>query len=297
ETGADPLAGVPARGFSIAEKAALWADNAADLSEEAIQRRWRPATDIPWETIETLPDEIERAMCQLCTYFCEKALLAGDVVGKWLPEMSYGYHEVKVYLAAAEFDAARHFEVFRKRALCNGGGMGLQSPGYFHRGIIDARAWTETSIVLHILSNSFLMGLYQLGEYVAHSEAEANIFRLCMQDIARQIAYGVQHLRYFLVRKQERRQEVHTYLNKAEAIMAFEEDRDTPLREDMIILLGGGLGKEQVLDGVRKLDSFRRRWVRDYLARLAAAGLPERREKLHPSLRRYAQEPLAAGAT
>ncbi|HEU4758412.1 MAG TPA: hypothetical protein VFT91_00360, partial [Dehalococcoidia bacterium] len=294
--GAYPIEGVPSMGYTIYEKAELWADNCADLYEEAIQRRWRPATDIPWEKVETLPDEIERAMCQLCTLFCEKALLAGDVVGKWLPEMSYGYHEVKVYLATAEFDAARHFEVFRKRALSNGGGMGIQSPGYFHRAIIDARAWTETSAVLHILSNSFLMGLYQAGEYAAHNEAEARIFRLCMQDIARQLAYGVQHLKYFLLRHHDRRAEVHTYFNKGEAIMVYEQEQDTPLREALIILLGGGLSKEQVLDGTRKLEYFKRRWVRDYLARLAAAGLPERRERLHPALRAYAEEPEPARA-
>src|SRR2546426_7751151 len=46
--GASPLAGVPPMGYSIYEKAELWADNAADLYEEAIQRRWRPSTDIAW---------------------------------------------------------------------------------------------------------------------------------------------------------------------------------------------------------------------------------------------------------
>src|SRR3989304_2222787 len=45
--GAYPIAGVPAMGYSIYEKAELWAENVADLYEEAIQRRWRPATDIP----------------------------------------------------------------------------------------------------------------------------------------------------------------------------------------------------------------------------------------------------------
>src|SRR5712692_1372421 len=142
--GAFPLAGVPPMGYSIYEKAELWADNAADLYEEAIQRRWRPSTDIAWNTIEPLADEIERAMCQLCTHMCERALLSGDIIGRWLPEMSYGYHEVKLYLSTAAYDAAQHFEVFRKRALSNGGGMGMQSPGYFHRAIIDARAWKET---------------------------------------------------------------------------------------------------------------------------------------------------------
>lgn len=292
--GAHPLPGVPSMGYSIYEKAELWADNAADLYEEAIQRRWRPATDIPWETIEPLPDEIERSMCQVCTHLCEKALLAGDVVGKWLPEMSYGYHEVKLYLATAEFDAARQFEVFRKRAMCNGGGMGMQSPGYFHRVIIDARAWTETSVILHILSNSITMGIYQIGSYVAHNEAESLMFRLCMQDTARQIAYGIQHLKYFLARHQERRPEVHNYLNKAEAVYAFEESKDTPLREALMILLGGGVGKDQLLDGARKLEYFKARWVRDYVARLAAAGLPERAQKIHPTLRKYVPQPEEA---
>ena len=172
----------------------------------------------------------------------------------------------------------------------------MQSPGYFHRAIFDARNWTETSVALHILSNSFLMGLYQVGEYVAHSEAEALIFRLSMQDIARQIAYGVQHLKYFLLRKIDRRPEVHTYLNKAEAIMAYEDEQDTPRREALIILLGGGLSKEQVQEGVSKLDYLKRRWMRDYLTRLAAAGLPERREHLHPALKRYLVEPAVAQA-
>jgi hypothetical protein len=294
--GAYPIAGVPSMGYSIYEKAELWADNAPDLYEEAIQRRWRPATDIPWDTVQTLPDEIERATCQLCTYFCEKALLAGDVVGKWLPEMSYGYHEIKLYLATAEFDAARQFEVFRKRALSNGGGMGVQSPGYFHRAIIDARVWSETSAILHILSNSFLIGLYQVGEYVAHSEAESLIFRLCMQDVSRQIAYGVQHLKYLLLRKQQKREEIHSYLNKAEAVWVYDDEQDVPLREALIILLGGGISKEQILDGVRKLEYFKRRWVRDYVARLAAAGVPERRDRLHPLLKKYLVEPAVAQA-
>jgi hypothetical protein len=117
-----------------------------------------------------------------------------------------------------------------------------------------------------------------------------------MQDVARQLAYGVQHLKYFLMRKHDRRAEVHNFLNKAEAVFAFEEDHDTPLREALIILLGGGIGDQQVAEGASKLEYFRRRWVRDYVARLAAAGLPERREKLHPSLRKYIEEPAAAAA-
>ena len=117
-----------------------------------------------------------------------------------------------------------------------------------------------------------------------------------MQDVGRQLAYGAQHLKYFLMRKLDRREEVHSYLNKAEAVMVYDEEKDTPLREALIILLGGGVAKEQILDGVRKLEYFKRRWVRDYLARLAAAGLPERRERIHPLLKKYVEEPVAQAA-
>jgi hypothetical protein len=294
--GAYPLAGVAPMGYSIYEKAELWSDNAADLYEEAIQRRWRPATDIPWNSIEPLSDEVERAMGQLCTHLCERGLLAGDIVGRWLPEMSYGYHEVKLYLSTAAFDYARQFEVFRKRAMCNGGGLGLQGPGYFHRAIIDARAWTEASTVLNILAASQVMGLLEIGAYAAHNEAESLICRMVMQDVGRQMAYGVGHLRYFLSKKIERRLEIHNYLNKAEAVWAFDDEKDVPLREALIILLGGGTKEEQITDGMAKLEYFRARWVRDYLGRLAAAGFPERKQKLHPSLKKYVEEPAEAAA-
>ncbi|PKB59836.1 MAG: hypothetical protein BZY65_02880 [SAR202 cluster bacterium Ae2-Chloro-G2] len=119
--GAYPMPGVPPIGYGIREKRDLWADNAADLYEEAIQRRWSPATDIQWDTIEPLNDDVEASVCQLCTMLCQHANTEIETLGSWLHQMSYGYHEVKLFLASEMFDAARHYEVFRKRALSNGG--------------------------------------------------------------------------------------------------------------------------------------------------------------------------------
>ena len=210
--------------------------------------------------------------------------------------MSYGYHEVKLCLSAQELDYARQFEVFRKRAHSNGGGMLIQSPGYFHRAVIDARSWNEASISMHIVSASAVMGLYQIGAFVAHNEAESKMFQYAMEDTARQLAYGIGHLKYFLLKHQERRPEVHAYLNKHEAVWQFEWERDQPLREALVILLGGGTSDDQVLDGQRKLEYFTQRWVRDYVARLAAAGVPERAEKLHPAFKKYMPQPEEAAA-
>ena len=48
--GAVPIPGVEGMGYSIFQKQEVWSDACAHLYEEAIQRRWRPATDVPWDT-------------------------------------------------------------------------------------------------------------------------------------------------------------------------------------------------------------------------------------------------------
>ncbi|HEY2485640.1 MAG TPA: hypothetical protein VGI36_10850, partial [Candidatus Binataceae bacterium] len=60
--------GLPSLGFTLNEKAEVWADNAAELYEEAVARQWSSARDIPWSELKPLPDDLERAMCQLCTF-------------------------------------------------------------------------------------------------------------------------------------------------------------------------------------------------------------------------------------
>src|SRR3990170_823346 len=174
--GAMPIPGVEGMGYSIYQKQEVWSDNCADLYEEAIQRRWRPATDVPWDSIEPLPDDIERAFCQICTHLSEQAQLEGDVLAGWLPEISYGYHEVKVYLSTVIFECARHVEAFRKRALANGGGLGIQSPGWGFRSIVDARNYTEMACIQFLLHDSFTLTQLRYGEMLARSKAEKTIF-------------------------------------------------------------------------------------------------------------------------
>ena len=42
--------------------------------------------------------------------------------------------------------------------------------------------------------------LFRHGEFLAPTEVEKKIFRLCMQDEARHVGYGTLHLKYFLKR-------------------------------------------------------------------------------------------------
>ena len=61
--GAFHVPGVPRLEFyPLSKKEDIWADNAGSLYEEAIQRRWMAHLDVPWDSLEPLPRELELSM-------------------------------------------------------------------------------------------------------------------------------------------------------------------------------------------------------------------------------------------
>ncbi len=274
--------GAMSMGYSVSSKAEVWSDNLGILYEEAIQRRWRPSTDIPWESLEPLPDDVERAICQLCTELCEYHYMVIVALGKWIREICYGFHEAKLFLSSVLFDTGVHFEAFRKRALANGGGLGVQSPGQRLVPIRDAQNYSEMAALVFLLNDSFVQSLYTLGAGLAQNEADARLFGLAAQDKTRHLAYGVAHLRYLLEHEPDRRGEMHKYLQKGEEYLTKEIDKYPPSREALAILLGGGV--RQIGDGFRKLKDFRRKQVSAYMGRLESAGLDDHLPRLWPPM-------------
>jgi hypothetical protein len=282
--GAVPIPGVEGMGYSIFEKQEVWSDACAKLYEEAIQRRWRPATDVPWDSIQPLPDDLERAICQICTHISEKEQMEADVLGKWEPEISYGYHEVKLYLATTIFENARAVEVFRKRALSNGGGLGVQATGWAFRSVVDARNFTEMSSIQMVLLDGLTLTQFAYGEKYAKNPAEQFIFAHCLQDKARHVAYGITHMKYALLDKPDRREEIQRYLDKGETMMLMDDRKDPSTREAFAIYFGGG--KDNIAEGLHIYDQMRKTAVQQYLARLKWATL-DRSERLNGELKAY----------
>jgi hypothetical protein len=110
-------------GYTYNEKYQVWAENVVPLYEEAVARQWSATRDIPWDELKQLPEDIERAQCQIATLLTEIEMIASDFPAKWLWQMNQHFHEVKMFLCTQAMDEARHLEVFRKRALANGGGL------------------------------------------------------------------------------------------------------------------------------------------------------------------------------
>ncbi len=266
--------GVAIGGYYLRHKSDLWADNAAELYEEAISRRWSSAESIPWEKCRGLPDDVEMAIAQVSTELSQQASIEIEVVSSWLQQMSYGYHEVKVFLATENFDAGRHFEVFRKRALVNGGGLGLESPGQVNRMLLESRAgWTETSLLVHILRGVFTRTVYRYLAAYAPTEVEMLIGRRAAQDKTRHIAYAMQHIKYAVNHVPGQGRAFNAGLTQAE-LVAARDDADPVLWECLACIFGGGVRGMDA--GMKVVARLRRTYVEDYLQRLAWIGIDHR---------------------
>ncbi|MEE9277105.1 MAG: ferritin-like domain-containing protein [Dehalococcoidia bacterium] len=270
----------PRMGYVIEEAVETYSESAALLYDEAVARQWSSATDIPWETIEELPEAMERAMCQLCTSLTEVEFIAGDVPGRWLPKISADHFESALFLMTQVMDEARHTDVFRKRALVNGGGLLHQGGGGGLRQIMECTDFSQMSAMLHILGEGFVQTLFRMGELLAHNEAEKRIFRLAAQDESRHVAYGVTHLKYLLANAPERAEEIHFTLDLFEGVLMDPEQQNPGLASALVYILGDG----DVDEGTRILRLVRQKQVQEYLHRLDVAGLPDRRERMHPRL-------------
>ncbi len=278
--------GLPAP-YTIYDKAEVWADNAADLYELAIKEQWKPATQISWGSIEPLPDHVEAAIDQIVANFSEQQYNSTQVLMGWMKEISYGFHEVKLYLSTQVFDQARHVEAFRKRALANGGGLGVQAPGFFNRTVYASFKFTELIVYMNIIRTSFLLALCEAGGKIGRSQADRQLFDLTANDLRRHMAYGIEHLRhYLLVGDEQKRRNVKTWLERGEIMMAADLKRDKPLREALILALGDTVAK-----GKEGLKELRQAQLRKYLLALEAGTYRGHEQHLTDSMREAIDNP------
>jgi hypothetical protein len=272
------------------QKAEVWSSSIAMLYEEAIARQWSSATDIPWDQLTPLPDELERAMCQLCTFLTQVEFIAGDLPGRWIKHISPDHYEVGLFLGTQIMDEARHEDVFRKRALANG--MGLLQAGFGAVGLLQLQDFTEMAAILHLVAEGFVQSLFRMGELIAQNEAEKKIFRLAAQDESRHVAFGVTHLKYAVETQPERREEFHHYLDRQEGLLGTTQAGLTTggaSAEALAILLGGGVSKMD--EGYKKLLAIRKRQINEYMHRLEVVGLGDRRERMNPEMKVFLDPP------
>ncbi|MCY4365780.1 MAG: hypothetical protein OXE17_06110 [Chloroflexi bacterium] len=282
--GAFPVSGIPRTDlYALSARVDLWADNAVDLYEEAIQRRWMGHLEIGWDEITPQPYEFELAMRQFCTELAQQASIETDVIGQWLHKMNYAYHEVKTFLASEIFDTGRHYTTFRNRALHNEGSLGLESAGQFNRRMMETRpGWTEVGMFLYLVRGPLTLLLYRYGEAYARNRADKFLFRKCIEDKARHMAYGMAHVKYAVDNQPPGFGQGLGNLMRGVERDLVQDLRDPVLWEALAIIIGGSVAN--IAQGMAVVDDLKRQYIEDYLKRMQWAGVNKTEANLSPDL-------------
>ncbi|HME70088.1 MAG TPA: ferritin-like domain-containing protein [Myxococcota bacterium] len=269
-------------------KSDVWAYKVASFYEEAMSRQWDATTYIPWADLEKYerPEEVEIAFAQLCTFFTEVEMIATDLPAKWMWRMNNQFHEVKHFIASQAIDEARHAEVFRKRVLAGGVGMMQALPQAEHslKAILDGDSYSEASAFMHLLAEGNVLTMFRFSEYISPTPVDKRIFQLVMQDEARHVSYGMQHLKWIIDHTPERKEQLHLALDEAETFSISQFD--SALFEAMIVLAGKGTKPAQIKRGIEIVGTLQVKQIEEYFGRLRRAGFEDRieRSKFQPLL-------------
>jgi hypothetical protein len=264
--------------FVLVDKWDLWADNVSTLYEEAKARQWNATKDIPWDELEPVSEDLEKAASQLATFLTEIEFLAGDFPAKWLYRIPADFFEVKAFLSTQIMDEARHLEVFRKRAVAGGGGLLHVTPMFewASKALMAAPTHTSGAYFLNLIGEGFILSVFRGGEFLAKTHVDREIFRRCLQDEARHVAFGTIELKNHLENHPEPEkalERMHRYADIAELLVATTIMQPTVI-EPLAVLMGGSL--DEIDTGMEGVTFLWHAIREEYLQRCDRAGLPRR---------------------
>ena len=234
-------AGAPALDLPLADRATVWADEAARLYAQAAAAQWDPATAIPWDAPITHPPEVEDAIVQVMTYLIENETAALLVPTRFLARLHPHFREVMQLLAIQAADEARHIEVFTRRARLRRTELGLSTAGgqASLATLFDEPDFAVASFLLAVLGEgSFLSLLWFLREH-APDACTREVARLAAQDEARHVAFGLAHLQRHVAEDPTLRSRLAAAIERRHTALAHTAGLNEEVFDALLLLAAG----------------------------------------------------------
>jgi TusA-related sulfurtransferase len=285
--GAVVEAGTPSFPFTLNRSVDVWADNLADLYEQAKSQQWNASSDIAWDRLAALPEPLERAVCQLMTFLAENEYAALYIPAKFLPRINPQFVEAVLFLASVINDEARHIEAFTKRALANGGGLRHASElteRSLHSLLVQ-EDYFRSGFLLHVLGEGTFLELLEFIERYAPDPVTADVCRRARLDEGRHVAYGIANLRQCLQREPARIEDLVAAAEERSAVLQASAGANPLVLEALAVLAGGGDRPEQVGQGFKAVQRLQAEMHAGRVRRMLQLGLDaaaaERISRLH----------------
>jgi len=272
--------GLPHLGYDINRKSEVWSENAPALYEESKSRHWIPTREVPWQALEKLdhPEDVERGLAQLYTDLTTMATVLEDIPSKWVWHINHELVELKSWHCAQMFDAARLADVFRKRAIAGGTGLGRDHAalGELLKGLFDSGTYPCASVAANLLLAGLMQILLRHIGALSANAADQLITSFAMQDVSRFLAYGIGHSCYLLGVRPHEETSLAEHLDEIEKLGVGL--LGSPLLFSCLCVVTGG-GRKGAVDAVPQVVRLYRTFIDEHLARREAAGLGRKLER------------------
>ena len=144
--------------------------------------------------------------------------------------------------------------------------------------------WTESVCYTYLIRGTYQMQLLRGLLANAHNDAESYIYARMIQDHARHLTYGYDHLKYAANHHEGETAILRTLLAIGEAHFAAEVEQSAT-KPAMAIILGGGIEAAKTV-GMETYLHLVGDFVRDYVKVCEWLGV-DRTEVLNPRMARY----------
>jgi hypothetical protein len=285
---ADPATGFAPRGavveegsppfpYAETERDHVWATNVAALYEQATATQWDASRDIAWSSLPSLPDHVERAVCQIMTNLAENEYSALYVPAKFIPRIHPHFTEVVLFLSTQVADEARHIEAFTKRALANGGGLQYSSASTQSSllSLLEQEDFSLASFLLSVLGEGTFLDYLAFVERHAPDPVTADVVRRARVDESRHVAFGVEHARHYLAGDPGRAELLRTAVRERASYLAQTSGANPYVEEALVVLAAGGVRPERVREGVHALRALHETMHRHRVRRLRQLGFAQ----------------------
>ena len=265
--------GAPAFHWALNDRDRIWADDVADLAEQATRAQWDASRDIPWAAARDLPDHMERAVAQVMTFIAQNEYAALYVPAAFLPHVNPAYAEVVMWLAGHIHDEARHIEVFTKRALIGGyAGQALASTELSLKTLLEERDFSSAALLLNVLGEGTFLDLLTFVERHAPDAATRAAAHLAHRDEVRHVHFGISHVRQRMASDPDQRASLVAAAERRAEKLVEMSGLSPLLGEGLTIMAAGSLQPAELAEGARAVRDLMQTMEDNRIKRLQAAG-------------------------
>jgi len=271
--GAAPEPAGSAHDWGLSNRDPIWTDKLAGLADRAAHLQWSAATDIPWEAVDGLKPDVERAVAQVMTYIAQNEYAAYYVPARYLAQVNPEYVEVMMWLASHVHDEARHVEVFTKRALAGGQrSYALAATELSLQTLLDQHDFSEAALLLNVLGEGTFLDLLAFIAAHAPDAATATAARLAHRDERRHVHFGIAHVRYRLGHDPDERNRLVAAVEARAAKLVSLDGLSPIVGESLVRMSARSLQPSDLGEAGRAVRDLMGRMHRNRIRRLRAAG-------------------------